>query len=532
MKKLLALVLAAALLLTGCHGHLVSEGAENAESYTLPESFDTSKNYELVFWCKSDTNKYQTATYQQAIEDFQKLYPNVHITLRIYTDYSRVYTDVITNISTNTTPNICITYPDHIATYLSGENTVVPLDALMSDPRYGLGGSSLLFDGPTVQDLVPQFLSECVIGGTTYALPFMRSTEACYVNTDYVKKLGFTLPETLTWDFVWEVSEAAMKKNTDGTYKLNSQKVLIPFLYKSSDNMMIQMLHQLDAPYSQANGTVELWNEQSKDIMRQVRDHTASGAFSTFKISSYPADYLNAGQCIFAIDSTAGSTWMGCNAPLLDISEESLVQFETRVYPIPQYDTDNISMISQGPSICVFYKDDPQEVLASWLFTQFLLTNDVQIRYAETEGYVPVTEKARQDPSYSDYLNRAGEDNNTHYNVKIEATKLLLENSEHTFVTPVFNGSASVRQASGQLIDETVRAVLRKLPTDDAGLEAIYERVASLNHLDQIQQAEGFSDLGPLPAGAIALLISLGVCWLGIISAFLLEKRKKAGKGH
>lgn len=402
----------------------------------------------------------------------------------------------------------------------------------MSDPRYGLGGSSLLFDGPTVQDLVPQFLSECVIGGTTYALPFMRSTEACYVNTDYVKKLGFTLPETLTWDFVWEVSEAAMKKNTDGTYKLNSQKVLIPFLYKSSDNMMIQMLHQLDAPYSQAKGTVELWNEQTKDIMRQVRDHTASGAFSTFKISSYPADYLNAGQCIFAIDSTAGSTWMGCNAPLLDISEESLVQFETRVYPIPQYDTDNISMISQGPSICVFYKDDPQEVLASWLFTQFLLTNDVQIRYAETEGYVPVTEKARQDPSYSDYLNRAGEDNNTHYNVKIEATKLLLENSEHTFVTPVFNGSASVRQASGQLIDETVRAVLRKLPTDDAGLEAIYERVASLNHLDQIQQAEGFSDLGPLPAGAIALLISLGVCWLGIISAFLLEKRKKAGKGH
>ena len=30
MKKLLALVLAAALLLTGCHGHLVSEGADNA----------------------------------------------------------------------------------------------------------------------------------------------------------------------------------------------------------------------------------------------------------------------------------------------------------------------------------------------------------------------------------------------------------------------------------------------------------------------------------------------------------------------
>ena len=335
MKKLLALVLLAAVLLTGCHGHLVTEAEKTGTQYTLPEQLDISRDMELVFWCKSDTNKYQTATYQKAIEDFQKLYPNIHITLRIYTDYARIYTDVITNISTNTTPNICITYPDHIATYLTGEHTVVPLDALIDDPRYGLGGSELAFAGPAKEDLVPQFLSECAIGGTTYALPFMRSTEACYVNQDYVEQLGFRMPEVLTWDFIWQVSEAAMAKNPDGTFKLNGQKVLIPFLYKSSDNMMIQMLHQLSAPYARADGTVELWSSQSKGILEQVRDHTASGAFSTFKISSYPADYLNAGQCIFAIDSTAGSTWMGCDAPLLDISEEALVRFTTRVYPPP-----------------------------------------------------------------------------------------------------------------------------------------------------------------------------------------------------
>lgn len=532
MKRTLALLLLGCLLLTGCHGHLVSDERKIAEQYTLPENFDTSRNYELVFWCKSDTNKYQTATYQKAIEDFQHLYPNVHITLRIYTDYTRIYTDVITNIATDTTPNVCITYPDHIATYLTGENTVVPLDELIDDPRYGLAGSELLFDGPAKEDLVPQFLSECAIGGTTYALPFMRSTEACYVNKDYVEKLGFTLPDVLTWDFIWQVSEAALEKNPDGTYKLNGQKVLIPFIYKSSDNMMIQMLHQLNAPYAKADGSVELWNSQTKNIMEQVRDYATAGAFSTFKISSYPADYLNAGQCVFAIDSTAGSTWMGCDAPLLDISEEALVRFETKVYPVPQYDTENVSMISQGPSVCVFYKDDPQEVLASWLFTQFLLTNDVQISYSQTEGYVPVTETARQDARYQDYLGRSGEDTNTHYNVKIDATKLLLENSERTFVTPVFNGSASVRQASGQLIDDTIRAVLRKLPTDDEGLKAIYERVASLNHLDQIQRTTGSQNLGPLPTESKLLILGLGLCWVGIVGAVVLERRKKSGKGH
>ena len=50
-----------------------------------------------------------------------------------------------------------------------------------------------------------QFLNECEFNGHYYALPYMRSTEACYVNKTYVEKLGFTLPEILTWDFVFEV---------------------------------------------------------------------------------------------------------------------------------------------------------------------------------------------------------------------------------------------------------------------------------------------------------------------------------------
>ena len=151
-----------------------------------------------------------------------------------------------------------------------------------------------------------------------------------------------------------------------------------------------------------------------------------TGAFSTFKISSYPANFLNAGQCIFAIDSTAGATWMGSNAPLIDIAEDKLVQFETEVMMIPQFDPQNPTMISQGPSMCLFNKEDPQEVLASWLFMQFMLTNEVQIAYANTEGYVPVTLKAQQSEEYTDYLSREGEDGEYYYHIKIKAAKLFL----------------------------------------------------------------------------------------------------------
>ena len=119
------------VLLCGCHG------ARTRDSFAIPADFDPDASYEITFWAKHDTN-----------------------------------------IATQTTPNVCITYPDHIATYKTGTNVVVPLDTLMKDKAYGLGGSALRFDAPTREELVPSFLAECVIDDVTYALPYMRSTEA------------------------------------------------------------------------------------------------------------------------------------------------------------------------------------------------------------------------------------------------------------------------------------------------------------------------------------------------------------------
>lgn len=109
MKKRLSAVLLCLVMLLplcGCHG------SKGRIAFAVPESFDTSRPYEISFWAKNDTNKTQTAIYQKAIRDFEALYPNIRVNLRLYTDYGKIYNDVITNISTNTTPNVCITYPE------------------------------------------------------------------------------------------------------------------------------------------------------------------------------------------------------------------------------------------------------------------------------------------------------------------------------------------------------------------------------------------------------------------------------------
>ena len=532
MKKRFCLLLLAAFLLSGCHGAIAAPGDSapaTDTAYTLPETFDTSRQYEITFWAKNDTNMIQVNIYKQAIVDFEDLYPNITVNLRLYTDYGKIYNDVITNIATNTTPNLCITYPDHIATYRTGEHTVVPLDSLINDESFGLGGREVRFDAPTREEIVPQFLAECSFDGSCYALPFMRSTEACYVNKTFVEKLGYTLPEVLTWDFVWEVSEAAMAKDANGNFALNGQKVLIPFLYKSTDNMMIQLLRQKGAGYSTDAGQIQIFNDTTRELLLEIGSHAQTGAFSTFKLNGYPANFLNAGQCIFAVDSTAGATWMGSEAPLVDIAPEKLVKFETAVLPIPQYDPENPTMISQGPSMCLFWKDDPQQVLASWLFAQYLLTNDVQIAYAQTEGYVPVTLKAQQSDAYQDYLSRAGEDNDLHYSVKLEATKLLLESTGSTFVTPVFNGSASLRDAAGQLVEDVNKSVRRGETLDSRYISRLYKEVSSLYRLDQIRTDPGAAP-GEIPAASKALLGALALCWLAMGVYVVREKTRKSSK--
>ncbi len=525
MIKILTLLLVFALSfsLISCHGTLVGqesvEGPNSLPEFSVPESFDTTKQYEIVFWAKNESNKAQTEVYRRAITEFEALYPNVKVTMKNYTDYGRIYQDVITNIGTGTTPNVCISYPDHIATYLTGNNIVVPLDGLIADEKYGLGGSEVRFDSVKREEMVEKFLDEGKIGGVQYALPFMRSTEACYVNCDLIRALGFEVPEMLTWDFVWEVCRAAMEKNADGSFKANGKDVMIPLIYKSTDNMMIQMLAQLEAPYSNENGEILIFGDTAKELLLELSEHARALEYSTFKIKGYPGNYINRGQCIFAIDSTAGASWMGTDAPNIDIPESELADYEIKVMAIPQFDTEKPKMISQGPSLCVFNKGDSGEVLASWLFAQYLLTNGIQIAYSQTEGYAPVTQKAQNSEEYLKYLAASGTDNDLHYSVKIDAAKLLLESTENSFVTPVFNGSASLRNAAGQLIESITDASRKGEVVTKEDIDILYREVSSLYRLDV--------EPGKIAPMSVVLLSAIFVTDAVIIGYLVWKKVRK-----
>ena len=187
--------------------------------------------------------------------------------------------------------------------------------------------------------------------------------------------------------------------------------------------------------------------------------------------------------------------------------------------------------------MCVFNKGDPQEVLASWLFAQFMITNEVQLAYSGTEGYVPVTNKALQSDEFTNYMAQKGADTDDHYYVKLDAKQLMIDNLDNTFVTPVFNGSASLRDAAGQLIENVTKSMRRKETVDEAYMDKLYADMNALYRLDQLDASTAGekAELGELPMASKVLLSAIGVAWAIIVvyvTVVSLKKRKNSGNTH
>ena len=101
-----------------------------------------------------------------------------------------------------------------------------------------------------------------------------------------------------------------------------------------------------------------------------------------------------------------------------------------------------------------------------------------------------------------------------------------MNNTDNTFVTPVFNGSASLRNAAGQLIENVTKSVRRGETVNRFYFKNLYSDVTSLYRLDQIATESTIQELGPLPNDAIWLLVGLGTCWV-VIGVYVLYSALK-----
>ena len=455
-KRITALVLAAVMLLamlTACGpkqpaGESQAPNPGNSQApvdtvkgnFAVPEGGYDGSAVTIKFYNTMGANL--RAVLDAYIVEFNKLYPNITIEATQVGNYDDVREQISTEITVGNQPHIAYCYPDHVALYNLAQ-AVTTLDELIESEivvtRADGTTETLGLTAEQQADFIEGYYNEGrqFGDGLMYTLPLSKSTEVLYYNKTFFEANNIPVPTT--WDELEAV--CAQIKAIDPN--------CIPLGYDSEANWFITMCEQYGSPYTSASGDHYLFdNEQNHAFIKKFNEWYQKGYLTTQTLyGAYTSGLFVAQEGVksyMSIGSSAGATHQRPAA-----NADGSYPFEVGISTIPQVNASNPKVISQGPSLCIFQKSNPQEVIASWLFVKFLTTNvEFQAEFGMASGYVPVLKSVGANPVYSDYIAKADGGN---YIAALSA-KICLEQEHAYYTSPAFNGSSAARDQVGALL--------------------------------------------------------------------------------
>ena len=421
------------------------------------------------------------------IEEFEALFPNITVEWTQVGGYNDVRDQIQKELTVGGGPNIA----DHVALY-NVAKAVTTLDNLIDskvEVTHADGTKEIIgLTDAQKADFIPGFYNEgrAFGDGLMYTMPFSKSTEVLYYNKTFFTDNGLKLPTH--W---WCDSNCPAGCDTSLEYVCRKIKEIdpnsVPLGYDSESNWFITMCEQLGTPYTSASGEKFLFdNAENKAFLKKFKEWYNQGLLTTQEIYGAYTSGLFINQdpttprSYMSIGSSAGATHQRPAA-----LEDGSYPFEVGIASIPQVDPSNPKVISQGPSVCIFQKDNPQEVIASWLFVKFLTTSvEFQAEFGLASGYMPVLQSVRNEElaeydaegkplnaiaTYIEYLKLA--DGGLH--IAELSTKVALDQANAYYVSPAFNGSSAARDQVGMLVENVF--LLNKTGAElDAAIDELF----------------------------------------------------------
>ena len=432
-RKILAVLLAVMMLVSVFTMTACNSGAKGQPNFTVPEVGYDGSEVTITFYHTMGSNL--VTVLDEYIAKFNELYPNIHIVSESVGGYDDVRDQISTQITAGNQPNLAYCYPDHVAMYnLAG--AVATLDSLIDSQikvTDAKGNETIL--GLTKEqkaDVIEGYYNEGMHfgDGLMYTLPMSKSTEVLYYNKTFFEANNLKVPTT--WDEMETVCEQIRKIDPNS----------IPLGYDSEANWFITMCEQGKTPYTSATGDhFQFDHKDNKAFVKKFAEWYSKNYVTTQTLyGGYTSGLFvstDATKSYMSIGSSAGATHQRPSA-----DENGNYPFEVGIATIPQLDNNNRKVISQGPSLCIFKKSNPQEVVASWLFAKYLTTTvEFQAAFSMASGYVPVIKSVSENPIYADFLKNADGGNY----ISALSAKVCLSQVDAYYTSPAFNGSSTAR---------------------------------------------------------------------------------------
>lgn len=294
-------------------------------------------------------------------------------------DYVTLFSQIQLAVQSGEAPNV-VSAANTYTAYMLEDDYLVDMAPLAEADGYDITGNLM------------DWLLE--IGGNTdgeiHSLPYCRSTPLFYYNKAIAEELGIEIGEMITIDELVKFGEAAMIKDENGEVTRYGFEIFNDFGYYNA-----AWIYQLGSEYMvEGGGSPSLDDGTMLKVLTDWRDWVDAGWCRPFDVTN-PGDvaqtmFVN-GELASYMNSSAGL------GNLLLAAEETGV--EVGVAMFPTYDPENHVAQIGGANIAIISADNSEEeILASWEFIKYIMSDEVVYFDATTSGYVPCTKSIAEYP--------------------------------------------------------------------------------------------------------------------------------------
>lgn len=281
-------------------------------------------------------------------------------------NFNELYLQTIAALEEDSAPNVVLALPE----YALGWKNVVDLNAYLHDPEYGMSALE-------VSDFANAVWMQDEVDGVRYAVPAQRTARFMLYNQTWARELGFNSPPKKSSEFEQQAcaAHAALGRDADPR-----NDALGGWLIDAHPVTPLSWLLAFDGGIQEEDGYRFLTPENiaAFKYLKVLQQKNCAWVPSP----DLPvADRFAARQALFA---TASLEEFADQARAF-FSAESRDEWTALAFP----GDEKQAVVVYGSSFVMFESDDVTQ-LASWLFMRWMISPDVQARWVQSTGLLPL----------------------------------------------------------------------------------------------------------------------------------------------